>query len=55
MLQITDLTKGLWQYQPKWKLLALFGQTVLVRKIRKNSKLLILDTFGSKPNFQGSG
>ena len=38
-----------------FQLFAWFGQTLLVRKMGKKSKLLIVDTFGSKTNFQWSG
>ena len=38
-----------------FQLFAWFGQTLLVRKMGKKSKLFILDTFGSKTNFQWSG
>ena len=35
-----------------FQLFAWFGQTLLVRKMGGKSKLLIVDTFGSKTNFQ---
>ena len=38
-----------------FQLFAWFGQTLLVRKMGKKSKLLIVDTFGSKTNLQWSG
>ena len=38
-----------------FQLFAWFGQTQIVRKMGGNSKLFILDTFGSKTNFQWLG
>ena len=38
--------------QESYQLFVLFLQTILVSKMGEKPKLLILDTFGSKDNFQ---